>query len=64
MIASDDTSGENITFAEAMQTVSPASSDDFISGDLIENTEIYLSCLLYTSPSPRDRQQGRMPSSA
>ena len=42
MIASDDTTGENITFAEAMQTVSPASSDDFISGDLMENTEIYL----------------------
>ena len=42
MIASDDTSGENITFAEAMQTVSPSSSDDFISGDVMENTEIYL----------------------
>ena len=28
--------------AEAMQTVSPASSDDFISGDVMENTEIYL----------------------
>ena len=24
----------------------------------------YLSCLLYTSPSPRDRQKCRMPSSA
>ena len=24
----------------------------------------YLSCLLYTSPSPRDRQKSRMPSSA
>ena len=26
--------------------------------------ETYLSCLLYTSPSPRDRQKSRMPSSA
>ena len=26
--------------------------------------ELYLSCLLYTSPSPRDRQKSRMPSSA
>ena len=42
MIASDDTSGENITFAEAMQTVSPASSDDFISGDNMQDTEIFL----------------------
>ena len=41
-IASDDVSGENITFTEAMQTVSPASSDDFISGDNMENTEVFL----------------------
>ena len=26
--------------------------------------EICISCLLYTSPSPRDRQKSRMPSSA
>ena len=26
--------------------------------------DIYVSCLLYTSPSPRDRQKSRMPSSA
>ena len=25
---------------------------------------IYILCLLYTSPSPRDRQKSRMPSSA
>ena len=25
---------------------------------------IYCTCLLYTSPSPRDRQKSRMPSSA
>ena len=25
---------------------------------------IYIGCLLYTSPSPRDRQKSRMPSSA
>ena len=27
-------------------------------------SEIYSSCLLYTSPSPRDATQARMPSSA
>ena len=27
-------------------------------------TKIYDGCLLYTSPSPRDRQKSRMPSSA
>ena len=29
-----------------------------------EIDEVYLICLLYTSPSPRDRQKSRMPSSA
>ena len=32
------------------------------SGKLID--DIVNSCLLYTSPSPRDRQKSRMPSSA
>ena len=27
-------------------------------------SQIYLGCLLYTSPSPRDRTRSRMPSSA
>ena len=31
----------------------------------VKNTEAgYLCCLLYTSPSPRDKRQSRMPSSA
>ena len=30
----------------------------------ISNIVNYNSCLLYTSPSPRDRQKSRMPSSA
>ena len=29
-----------------------------------DTTEVYYSCLLYTSPSPRDRTRSRMPSSA
>ena len=28
------------------------------------STEVFRGCLLYTSPSPRDRQKSRMPSSA
>ena len=32
-------------------------------GDLSENGD-YHACLLYTSPSPRDKRQSRMPSSA
>ena len=30
----------------------------------IRKHKMYASCLLYTSPSPRDRQKSRMPSSA
>ena len=29
-----------------------------------ESTKVCMDCLLYTSPSPRDRQKSRMPSSA
>ena len=29
-----------------------------------KNQQEYILCLLYTSPSPRDRQKSRMPSSA
>ena len=31
---------------------------------LSRDREVVYSCLLYTSPSPRDRQKSRMPSSA
>ena len=35
------------------------------SADLVDQGfKLYYSCLLYTSPSPRDRQKSRMPSSA
>ena len=30
----------------------------------INGTELIRDCLLYTSPSPRDKRQSRMPSSA
>ena len=33
-------------------------------GDPVEAARRYGDCLLYTSPSPRDRQKSRMPSSA
>ena len=31
---------------------------------VLENIDVMLTCLLYTSPSPRDKRQSRMPSSA
>ena len=35
-----------------------------IFNELKDNTELNFNCLLYTSPSPRDRTRSRMPSSA
>ena len=32
--------------------------------DVLGDSGMYMVCLLYTSPSPRDRQKSRMPSSA
>ena len=40
----------------------------YINGDVLavgtQNYPVYFTCLLYTSPSPRDRTRSRMPSSA
>ena len=32
--------------------------------NIFSGSRVFLSCLLYTSPSPRDRTRSRMPSSA
>ena len=37
---------------------------DFVKEPDNRNVEYITTCLLYTSPSPRDRQKSRMPSSA
>ena len=33
-------------------------------GEYLDEQDLYVACLLYTSPSPRDKRQSRMPSSA
>ena len=37
---------------------------DSLSRGTITALQLFMGCLLYTSPSPRDRQKSRMPSSA
>ena len=37
---------------------------ELMSFDVAPTQDLYSSCLLYTSPSPRDRTRSRMPSSA
>ena len=44
------------------KTIWNKTQDSFIAGD--DDQAIYNGCLLYTSPSPRDRTRSRMPSSA
>ena len=52
---------DGITTAE-IQEILIKSASDLIS---VEHPNYqYVACLLYTSPSPRDRQKSRMPSSA
>ena len=38
--------------------------EDFKSSSITKANRSFMNCLLYTSPSPRDRQKSRMPSSA
>ena len=38
--------------------------DTVSAGDILAEIETDKACLLYTSPSPRDRTRSRMPSSA
>ena len=58
-----DTSDNSDEFDATCPYSGSTSNDVFyqMSGDL---GEITITCLLYTSPSPRDRQKSRMPSSA
>ena len=52
-------------FAEAFDRISRAYVEDVDDKALLEKAiKGLLSCLLYTSPSPRDRTRSRMPSSA
>ena len=52
-------SGNKISFKAGFSGM-----DDTTSGDIELKINEYQTCLLYTSPSPRDRQKSRMPSSA
>ena len=54
---------ENAAYAKSV--THPEMLDE--NGNIIHDELIYIrpeTCLLYTSPSPRDRQKSRMPSSA
>ena len=56
--------GGNDLAHEAM--ANNVTAGEITEGNIVDTVEdaLYYSCLLYTSPSPRDRTRSRMPSSA
>ena len=60
MLSPEECSAEGIFVADSFGQVVYLNG----SGPQLGNLEDPISCLLYTSPSPRDRQKSRMPSSA
>ena len=58
------TSLDNVVFNLGTTTVTWIAIDTSGNADTCSYTVTVLDCLLYTSPSPRDRQKSRMPSSA
>ena len=57
--------GENTRYCEKRDiNVVPDTLDEKIWLDIKDKIRKDMTCLLYTSPSPRDRQKSRMPSSA
>ena len=64
---------EEVTSPEKLPKAPPVLPDDEVLYELADlfrvfgdstRIKILYACLLYTSPSPRDRQKSRMPSSA
>ena len=58
-LASKRSAGKSLSFRGEEVTVQELTKDSFAGVDIA-----LFSCLLYTSPSPRDKRQSRMPSSA
>ena len=58
--------GQTLMVLEAMKMEHPilAPENGRVESLLFKEGDIVKTCLLYTSPSPRDRQKSRMPSSA
>ena len=58
--------GDEIKVGDVKFDVQYVTNYEFLEKDKAQQEfqELYIDCLLYTSPSPRDKRQSRMPSSA
>ena len=63
-VTSDVSGASRASLSVLLDTVGEGVALVAATGDLIWGNELYRNCLLYTSPSPRDRTRSRMPSSA
>ena len=54
----------NVAFGEPVPVGSILTIEAKVSRAFKSSMEVFIDCLLYTSPSPRDRTRSRMPSSA
>ena len=60
-----DADAMHVRLADEAVCIGPArSSDSYLNKPAIISAALITGCLLYTSPSPRDRSLSRMPSSA
>ena len=53
-----------LVISQRLETEVPQSPLELYRSLRMVNPSPYMACLLYTSPSPRDKRQSRMPSSA
>ena len=63
LVYTDEIAGKLINTLEAEYRGRKVKLNKPTRGD-VSKFKVYVNCLLYTSPSPRDRQKSRMPSSA
>ena len=69
-IATPEESAEQLKKAEVVRMHESVQRPDMLVGSTykvktpVTEHAMYITCLLYTSPSPRDKRQSRMPSSA
>ena len=66
-LARDPKSGAIVNISEGTEysaNKARMAAEELVKEARLDKVEQDVSCLLYTSPSPRDRQKSRMPSSA